>query len=193
MHRAAALLFSLSALSAQSIQYSDSRKIWLLTTRQNSYAMGLGEDGALHHIYWGAPLWRTDDLAAPPARRDVSSFDPRQMLEAEEFPGWDGPRYYEPALKITRQSRSRPTLHFPPNQWQRPRYRTQRFRRPYRSHAPLPRLSRPRRPAPQFHHSQFNSVPSCRGKRAVRHLEPAPGAKDISSPISPDAGLPRLR
>ena len=71
MHRASALiLLSAFALSAQSIQYSDTRKIWLLTTRQSSYAMGLGADGALRHLYWGAPLWRTDDLAAPPTRRD---------------------------------------------------------------------------------------------------------------------------
>ena len=69
--------------------------------------MGLGADGALRHLYWGAPLWRADDLAAPPARRDISSFDPRQMLEAEEFPGWGGPRYYEPALKITRDNGNR--------------------------------------------------------------------------------------
>ncbi len=108
MHRAAGLilLFAFSA-SAQPIQYSEARKVWLLTTRQNSYAMGLGADGALRHLYWGAPLWRADDLAAPPARRDVSSFDPRQMLENEEFPGWGGPRYYEPALKITRDDGDR--------------------------------------------------------------------------------------
>ena len=34
--------------------------------------------------------------------RDRSSFDPRQMMETEEFPGWGGPRYLEPALKVTR-------------------------------------------------------------------------------------------
>ena len=105
MHRASALLLlSVFAVSAQSIQYSEARKTWLLTTRQSSYAMGLGADGALRHLYWGAPLWRMDDLAAPPARRDISSFDPRQMLEAEEFPGWGGARYYEPAVKITREN-----------------------------------------------------------------------------------------
>src|SRR5581483_7261524 len=54
------------------------------------------------NLYWGAPLWRIDDLAAPANIRDRSSFDPRQMMENEEFPGWGGPRYYEPALKITR-------------------------------------------------------------------------------------------
>lgn len=91
----------------QPVQYLESKKIFLLTTRQNSYAFGVGNDGALRHLYWGAPLWRADDLSAPAPRRDVSSFDPRQMMEAEEFPGWGGPRYYEPALKITRDDGDR--------------------------------------------------------------------------------------
>src|SRR5260370_20084144 len=99
MHRAAALfLLSVFSLSAQSIQFSDARKIWLLTTRQSSYAMGLGADGAVHHLYWGAPLWRTEDLATPPTLRDISSFDPLHMLEAEQVHGWNCPRYYDPAL-----------------------------------------------------------------------------------------------
>jgi alpha-galactosidase len=111
-HAAMVLLFTLG-LSAQSIQYSDARKVWLLTSRQSSYAMGVGPDGALRHLYWGAPLWRIEDLAAPPARQDISSFDPRQMLEAEEFPGWGGPRYYEPALKLSREDGDRDlVLHY---------------------------------------------------------------------------------
>jgi len=40
--------------------------------------------------------------AGCPSPADISSFDPRQVLENEEFPGWGGPRYYEPALKISR-------------------------------------------------------------------------------------------
>src|SRR4051794_8854360 len=99
---AALLLLSSLALSAQSIQYSESRKTWLITTKQNSYAMGVAADGALRNLYWGAPLWRIDDLTAPAAVRDRSSFDPRQMMENEEYPGWGGPRYYEPAVKISR-------------------------------------------------------------------------------------------
>jgi len=94
-------------MSAQPIQYIESRKIWLLSAGQNTYAMGLGADGELRHVYWGPPLWRADELPAPPERRDISSFDPRQMLEAEEFPGWGGPRYYEPALKIARANGDR--------------------------------------------------------------------------------------
>jgi len=111
MHRAAGLAvvcaLGASSLSAQAIQYIESRKVWLLSTGQSSYAMGVGTDGALRHLYWGAPLWRAEDLQTPAERRDISSFDPRQMLEAEEFPGWGGPRYYEPALKIARENGDR--------------------------------------------------------------------------------------
>src|SRR6185437_11604249 len=102
------LLFAFAALAfAQPVQFIQSKKVFLLTTRQNSYAMGIAADGALRNLYWGAPLWRADDFAAPPNRRDLSSFDPRQMLEAEEFPGWGGPRYYEPALKLSREDGDR--------------------------------------------------------------------------------------
>jgi alpha-galactosidase len=95
------------AASAQSIQYVEARRTWLLNTRDSSYAIAVAADGALRNLYWGAPLWRVDDLPAAAPRRDVSSFDPRQMLENEEFPGWGGPRYYEPALKITRDDGDR--------------------------------------------------------------------------------------
>jgi alpha-galactosidase len=101
-----ALPVFIAALSAcafgQAIQYLSDRKIWLLATRESSYAMGVAEDGAVQHLYWGAPLWRARELPQAVRRRDLSSFDPRQMLENEEFPGWGGPRYYEPAVKITR-------------------------------------------------------------------------------------------
>jgi alpha-galactosidase len=94
-------------LQAQSIQYLESRKIWLLTTSHSSYAMALDAAGHLRHIYWAGPLWRADDLPALTTRRDISSFDPHEMLENEEFAGWGGTRFYEPALKITRQSGKR--------------------------------------------------------------------------------------
>jgi len=89
------------------IRFIESRKIWLLTTRESSYAMGVGANGTLEHLYWGAPLWRADDLPAASTARDISSFDPHQMLENEEYPGWGGPRYYEPALKIARPDGNR--------------------------------------------------------------------------------------
>jgi alpha-galactosidase len=93
--------------SAQAIRFRDDGKIWLINTGQSSYAMGVDETGSLRQLYWGAPIWRIEDIAPPPRRRDLSSFDPHQMLENEEFPGWGGPRYYEPAVKITRENGDR--------------------------------------------------------------------------------------
>jgi alpha-galactosidase len=109
--------FLAPTVSGQAIQYLESRKIWLITTKQSSYAMGVETDGTLRNIYWGAPLSRAEDLSALEPRRDISSFDPRQMLENDEFPGWGGPRYYEPALKIARENGDRDlVLHYASHQ-----------------------------------------------------------------------------
>src|SRR4051812_15794266 len=94
-------------LHSQDVQYSSEKKIWLLTAGQTSYAMGVSPKGELQNLYWGAPLWRIEDLPAASERRDLSSFDPHEMLQNEEYPGWGGPRFYEPALKITRADGNR--------------------------------------------------------------------------------------
>src|SRR2546421_9977128 len=111
MRRVASLfLFAVlltSSVLAQSIRFEESRRIWLLTTSDSSYAMGLSGDGQLQHLYWGGPLWRIEDVPPVSPAKDISSFDPHQMLEDEEFPGWGGPRYYEPALKIARADGNR--------------------------------------------------------------------------------------
>src|SRR5580704_4593699 len=96
-----------ASLFAQPIQYVEARKLFLLTTRDSSYAMGIDSNGELQHLYWGAPLWRADDVPTAAPRREISSFDPPSMLEREEFPAWGGTRYYEPALKLTRADGNR--------------------------------------------------------------------------------------
>jgi alpha-galactosidase len=105
-------VFAIS-LCGQSVQYLSEKKVFLLTTKQSSYAMGVSPNGELQHLYWAGPLWRADDLKAAAEKRDISSFDPHEMLEAEEYPGWGGPRYYETALKITRADGDRDlVLHY---------------------------------------------------------------------------------
>ena len=81
--------------------------MWLLTTRQSSYAIGIDPNGGLQNIYWGEPLWRVEDIPSATAHREYSSFDPGEMMDTEEYPGWGGRRYYEPALKITRADGNR--------------------------------------------------------------------------------------
>ena len=71
MFRRTALFLLVCSLALAQIQYQESRKIFLLTTSQSSYAMGVAADGALRNLYWGAPLWRVEDLN-PPSQRAIS-------------------------------------------------------------------------------------------------------------------------
>lgn len=86
---------------AQTIRYNPTSKVWLLTSQKSSYAIGINPGGELINLYWGAPLWRLEDVQVPRTRRDLSSFDPAEALERNEYPAWGGKRFYEPSLKIT--------------------------------------------------------------------------------------------
>lgn len=68
------------SLQAQSIQYDATRKPFLLSTSQSSYAVEIGPKSELESVYWGPKLPAVDDFAAAP-RHDISSFDPTQMLD----------------------------------------------------------------------------------------------------------------
>jgi alpha-galactosidase len=106
-----ALLFSIpvltSALRAQSVQYFEKGKFWLLSTDYNSYVLAVGPHGELQHLYWGRPLQSESDITPPGVVHDLSAVDPFQMLINEEYPSWGGPLYEEPALKITREDGDR--------------------------------------------------------------------------------------
>ena len=106
-----ALLFSIpvlaSALRAQSVQYFEKGKFWLLSTDYNSYVLAVGPHGELQHLYWGRPLQSESDITPPGVVHDISAVDPFQMLINEEYPSWGGPLYEEPALKITREDGDR--------------------------------------------------------------------------------------
>ena len=81
--------FAAACLSAQSIQYVEARKLWLLTTQQSSYAIGIDQNGAVQNLYWGEPLWRIDGLPSATPHREYSSFDPGEIMDTEEYPdGW---------------------------------------------------------------------------------------------------------
>ena len=99
--------FSQTQSSGQAVRVDPAAKIWLLSGAKTSYALGVGPEGQLVNLFWGGRLWRMDDIKTPPTRRDISSFDPSEMLYREEFPGWGGKRFYEPAVKITEANGNR--------------------------------------------------------------------------------------
>lgn len=87
--------------SAQAVKFNSQTRVWLLTSSKASYALGVGKAGQLLNLFWAGPLQRVEDFAAPAAIRDISSFDPAETVEREEYAGWGGKRFFEPALKLT--------------------------------------------------------------------------------------------
>ena len=114
-----------TSLGAQSIQYFEARKVWLLTTRQSSYAIGLGPK-ARCTISTGARRCGAPKIS--PRRLPAATFFLRSRPDdrGRRVPGLGRPRYYEPALKITRDDGNRDlvlTICLPPHQQERSRYR----------------------------------------------------------------------
>src|SRR5258708_2083683 len=64
------------------------RRIWVLTTRRSSYALGVTPENLVMHLYWGPRLLSAYDLTTatlPPAH---SSHDPASHLAIEEYAPW---------------------------------------------------------------------------------------------------------
>ncbi len=114
--RPLALLLAASAvplLAQSAIEYNSAKQLFVLRTAHTTYAMGVNSRGELQNVYWGGLLWRSDDISAANAGREVSSFDPAQSWIDEEYPGWGGTRYLEPCLKLTRGGGNRDlVLHY---------------------------------------------------------------------------------
>jgi alpha-galactosidase len=83
------------------IRFLPARKLWVLDTDRTSYVLGINEENALQNLYWGKKLLRDDDLAPAHTAPEHASFDSRETMTTEEFPGWGGLRYNEPCVKVT--------------------------------------------------------------------------------------------
>src|ERR1700735_1668631 len=107
------LLLAPALLAQPSVEYSTAKKIWVLHTDSSAYAVGVNPRGELVNLYWGGPLWRSDDIPQASNGRELSSFDPAQSVLNEEYVGWGGTRYLEPGVKITRADGGRDlVLHY---------------------------------------------------------------------------------
>jgi alpha-galactosidase len=96
------LLIACAAWAQPPIEFSAANKTWILRTDVSTYAVGVNQRGELQSLYWGGPLWRSEDVPPAQAAPELSSFDPSQSLTNEEYIGWGGSRYFEPSLKISR-------------------------------------------------------------------------------------------
>jgi len=74
-------------------------RMFRLDGGQVTYAFGVNAEGSLQSVYWGPRLAASDKLraVAPP---DLSGMDPSSSITPQEYPGWGGPLYTEPTLKL---------------------------------------------------------------------------------------------
>ena len=100
---ATCLMFVLSAtaLAADAIRFYPEKKLWVLDAGEATYALGVNERGELQSMYWGERIRAEDLPAAVHSLPGWSSFDPSTSVTPQEYPGWGGAIYTEPALKVT--------------------------------------------------------------------------------------------
>jgi alpha-galactosidase len=95
------------------IQYFPERKVWVLQAGAMTYSFGVNERGELQSIYWGQRVLHNADFRSPRGLGDITSFDLSTSTTPQEYPGWGGEFYNEPALKATYTDGNRDVvLHF---------------------------------------------------------------------------------
>ncbi len=102
------------------IVYREQDKKFVLSTGRTAYCFGVDRQGNLQHIYWGKKLLREEDypdcgeigqtvgigknMENPRNLRSTDFYYPYEAGKSvidEEYPGWGGLNFVEPALKTT--------------------------------------------------------------------------------------------
>jgi alpha-galactosidase len=81
------------------VSVDTSQRLFRLDGANSSYAFGVTKEGLLKALYWGPRLADSDRLTAG-TPHELSSVDPSSSIDTQEYPGWGGGLYTEPALKI---------------------------------------------------------------------------------------------
>ncbi|RED61781.1 alpha-galactosidase [Cohnella lupini] len=82
------------------ITYSEKTNLFEIRTNNSSYLFGINPKGVVQHAYWGKPVIAEENADLLRSRHH-SSFDADVDRETEEYGGWGGCNYAEPALKAT--------------------------------------------------------------------------------------------
>jgi alpha-galactosidase len=98
-----ALLFVSLVVSAQPAQVSfdSASKVFRLDGGGSSYVFGVNARGELQQLYWGGRLGAADAFPAAKPMPGWASFDASYTNTPQEYAGWGGGLFMEPALKVT--------------------------------------------------------------------------------------------
>ncbi len=92
-----------SSLPAQppTVGFDPASKVFRLDGDGVSYAFGVNPRGELQQIYWGGRLGAADSFPQAQPMPEWASFDASYSTTPQEYAGWGGGLFVEPALKVT--------------------------------------------------------------------------------------------
>ncbi len=90
-----------SEAQSGAIRFDPATRVFRIDAGPTTYAFGITPEGELRSMYWGGRLGAGDGLPRPERNGEMASFDNPTNTTPEEYQGWGGGLYLEPALKVT--------------------------------------------------------------------------------------------
>jgi alpha-galactosidase len=87
--------------TSSAVRFYQQSRVFRIDAGETTYAFGVNEKDELQSIYWGGRISDDDTIPSPKAAHEVASFDSPSTTTLQEFSGWGGGIYVEPALKVT--------------------------------------------------------------------------------------------
>src|ERR1700761_8684257 len=93
----ASSMYTYTFAQSNHIQFDQQSRVFRIDGDHVTYAFGVNEEDALQPLYWGARLGAKDTLGPARANTGRASFDMPSGATPQEFQGWGGGLFYEPA------------------------------------------------------------------------------------------------
>lgn len=90
-----------SAQAPDDIRYDKQSKVFRIDAGGVTYAFGINNVNELQPVYWGRQLGRNDAFPATLTKPEAAAFDSSTTTTPNEYAGWGGGLYVEPALKVS--------------------------------------------------------------------------------------------
>jgi alpha-galactosidase len=95
------LCVSNAAIAQDVFHYDSQTRVFRIDTTRTTYAFGVSPDGLLQSIYWGGRVGLNDPLPRAHPAGDWIPFETSADVTPQEYGGWGGGMYVEPALKVS--------------------------------------------------------------------------------------------
>ncbi len=92
---------TMSAQASSHIHFDPATKVFRIDAGGATYAFGINDADELQPVFWGARISSEDKLPAAVAMPEAASFDSSYTTTPNEYAGWGGGLYVEPALKVS--------------------------------------------------------------------------------------------